>query len=116
MTPQQFRRLALALSGAVEGAHMGHADFRMNGKVLASLGHPGPGFGVVIVSPTDQAVLVAAQPEVFAPANGAWGARGCTVVTLAKARAPVVRDALQAAAERRPPRRPKGGGRRRRAA
>lgn len=93
MTDDQFRDLALALDGASEGAHMGHPDFRANGRVFASL-HGGGVTGMVALTPEQQAVLVGEHPRMFAPAAGAWGVKGYTTVTLAAATRPVTRGAL----------------------
>ena len=98
MTAEDFRRLALSLAGATEGAHMGHPDFRANGGVFASL-HAGDRTGMVKVTPEEQARLVQDAPKVFAPAAGAWGRQGYTVVTLAPAREPAVRGAMLQAFE-----------------
>lgn len=96
MTPNAFRKLALALPDAVEGAHMGHPDFRAGGRIFASLTADGLR-GMVKVSPTEQRSLVRAAADAFEPANGAWGKQGCTMVTLAVADAATVRDALRSA-------------------
>lgn len=97
MTPAQFRKLALAVPDAVEGAHMGHADFRIGGKIFASLGFPDAGWGMVKIAPEVQNVLVAAEPAAFEPAAGAWGRWGCTLVRLAKVDGVTMCGALAAA-------------------
>ena len=97
MTARQFRKIALGLDGAVEGAHMGHPDFRVAGKIFATLGYPDENFGVVKLSPKQQEAFVAAEPEVFAPVKGGWGQRGATTVRLREAREESVRRALVAA-------------------
>lgn len=99
----EFRRLALSLPTAVEAAHMGHADFRVGGRIFATLGHPSPQFAVVMLTPQDQDLLVHAHPAMFAPVAGKWGASGSTVVVLGKARVNVVATALEAAWRRRAP-------------
>jgi len=83
MTPNQFRRLALALPDATEGAHGGHPDFRVGGKVFASLGYPDATFGMVKLTPDQQAMLVEGTPTVFTPIANAWGLKGYTNVRLA---------------------------------
>lgn len=93
MTPAAFRRLALALPDAVEGAHHDHPDFRAHGRVFASL-HPDGEQAMVKVPPALQQHLVASHAGAFVPASGAWGRAGCTMVKLAAAPPPVVRDAL----------------------
>lgn len=96
VTPDDFRRLALALPETVEGEHHGHPDFRAHGRVFASL-HPDGVRAMVKVPPAVQLRLVAQHANVFAPANGAWGRAGCTMVVLALANAALLRDALQEA-------------------
>ena len=81
MTVHAFRRLALSFPGVVEGSHMGHADFRVGGKIFASIG-PEKGRAMVKLTPDTQADLVGEETGPFRPAGGAWGVRGCTLVTL----------------------------------
>jgi hypothetical protein len=99
MTPESFRKLALELPEAVEASHMGHPDFRVGGKIFAGLGPVGERepWGMVKLTPELQAPLLEAEPEAFAPASGAWGRRGATVVRLRKARVATVRRALASA-------------------
>jgi hypothetical protein len=96
MTAGEFRALALGLPEAAEAGHMGHPDFRVRGKVFATLGPDGD-WGMVKLTPDEQGLFVRTAPGVFAPFNGAWGRRGCTRVTLAAADEPTVRQALAAA-------------------
>ncbi len=105
MTTAAFRKAALALPEAVESSHMGHPDFRVGGKIFATLGYPDDAFGVVMLPPEDQAYFVNAHGASFAPAKGGWGKGGSTVVTLAKAETRVVRAALEVAWRRRAPKR-----------
>ncbi|MBX3358360.1 MAG: MmcQ/YjbR family DNA-binding protein [Phycisphaeraceae bacterium] len=82
-----FRRVALSMPFAVEGAHMGHADFRVAGKVFASLPPPAKGRekeerGMVRLGVAEQRRVVKEMPGVFEPAAGAWGRQGCTYVRL----------------------------------
>ena len=100
MTPAAFRRVALSLPDAIEGAHMGHADFRVNGKVFATLGWPDKAWAMVRLPPELQDALVLAAPEVFRPASGAWGRQGSTVVRLAKADEATPKDAIRSAWQR----------------
>ena len=93
MTARKFRNLALALPEAVEAAHMGHPDFRVRGKIFATLG-PKADWGMVKLTVAQQALFVAAAPGVFAPATGAWGRQGSTIVTLGDAELATVRRAL----------------------
>lgn len=82
MTLDQFRRLALTFPEASESAHMNHPDFRVAGKIFATLGYPDDEHGMVILPPDEQKQFVRAAPEVFAAAKGAWGKRGSTTVYL----------------------------------
>ena len=103
MTADEFRQLALSLPEAAEQSHMDHPDFRVRGKIFATLGYPDDGWGMVGLSPTDQQLLVLAQPGVFVPAKGAWGRPGATVVLLRAAKKTTVREALAAAWRYRAP-------------
>ena len=94
MTPAQFRRIALSFLGAVEGTHGGHPDFRVAGKVFASLGHAGAASAMVKLTPDQQAMLMTAAPSVFKPSTGAWGLRGYTNAHLPKADLATMRQAL----------------------
>ena len=108
MTPAEFRRLALRLPEAVEGAHMGHADFRVGGRIFATLGHPNDKFAVVMLTPQDQDLIVRDHPGAFAPVAGKWGASGSTTVTLDAVGvrgASAVAAALEAAWRKRAPKR-----------
>jgi len=82
MTPDEFRRLALKMEGATEGAHMGHPDFRANGRIFATL-YPDNGRGMVQLKPDQQADFLLVDQSAFAPASGAWGRQGSTTVQLA---------------------------------
>jgi hypothetical protein len=103
MTAAQFRRLALSYPGVIEGAHMGHADFRVVGKVFATLGYPNEKFAMVKLSPQDQSLIMRDHAAVFAPAAGKWGASGSTIVTLSMANSATVSSALEAAWRNRAP-------------
>jgi len=81
MTANQFRKIALGMDGAVEGAHMGHPDFRAFGRIFATL-HQGDKTGMVQLTPEQQAVFVRDHPDAFLPENGAWGRNGSTRVAL----------------------------------
>ncbi|MBS0376751.1 MAG: MmcQ/YjbR family DNA-binding protein [Proteobacteria bacterium] len=97
MTPDTFRRLALALPGAHESAHFNHPDFRVGKRVFATLGYPGPGDGMVKLTPLQQSQFVAAFPAVFAPVPGGWGVKGATRVNLRNATVGTLRPALHEA-------------------
>ena len=87
-----FRRIALALDGVVEGAHMGHPDFRAHGRIFATL-HADRLHGMVKLTPEQQARFMGGHPG-FAPESGAWGRQGCTRVTLAATDAETLGEAL----------------------
>jgi hypothetical protein len=99
MTENEFRRLALSLPEAVEGAHMGHPDFRVGGKIFASLRSPEVGWAMVALKPEQQEMFVKAVPDVFVPVKGGWGRGGATNVRLARATKSAVLDALRVAWE-----------------
>lgn len=94
LTPDDFRGIALALPGVTEGSHMGHADFRANGRIFATLGSPDAAYGMVKLAPEQQEMLAAAEPATFLPAAGAWGRQGSTLVRLEAADAPTIRSAM----------------------
>jgi hypothetical protein len=99
MTAAAFRRIALGMKNAVEGAHMGHPDFRINGRIFATL-RGSPPLGMVVLTPEEQQVLVEEHPDVFQPESGAWGRAGCTRVHLAAADAEQVGEAMTLAYRR----------------
>jgi len=103
VTPAQFRRIALSLPEAVEGAHMGHADFRVGGKIFATLGYPDRAWGMVNLTADQQALLVETTPEVFTPVPGGWGRKGSTHVRLSAADAATLKHALTIALTNRAP-------------
>lgn len=80
-TADRFRRIALGMKGAIEGAHMGHPDFRAHGRIFATL-HADHEWGMVKLTPEQQDAFVRDHPGVFVPENGAWGRQGCTAVRL----------------------------------
>jgi len=93
MTENQFRTIALSMGDAIEGAHMGHPDFRANGKIFATI-HTGGKTGMVKLTPEQQQDFVKEAPKAFAPENGAWGRQGCTRVTFTFADAEIVGKAM----------------------
>lgn len=106
MTADEFRRLALDLPGAVEQSHMGHPDFRANGRIFATLDAKEE-FGVVMLTPDEQKALMRENNASVEPAAGAWGRQGCTKVRLARAHTAAVRGAIVLAWEHvmaKPPR------------
>ncbi len=96
MTADDFRSLALSLPETLEHSHMGHPDFRVRGKIFASLG-PEEKWAMVKLTPEQQAGFTRADPEVFEAFRGAWGLRGCTKVILRAAGERIVWPALLAA-------------------
>lgn len=82
MTANEFRSLALKMDGATEGAHMGHPDFRTNGRIFATL-YPDNERGMVQLKPEQQADFLLLDQSTFAPASGGWGRQGSTTVQLA---------------------------------
>lgn len=100
MTADDFRRMALGLDGVVEASHMNHPDFRVGGRIFATL-QPGLKKGMVALSPEEQARFVEEAPETFEPVAGAWGRGGATSVVLAAADDDIVGEALTLAWQRR---------------
>lgn len=97
MTAKDFRRIALALDGAEEGAHMGAVDFRVGGHIFATLAHVKQGYGNLMLTPELQRDFVRDAPEIFLPVAGGWGRMGATHIRLAAASEEVLAGALQAA-------------------
>jgi hypothetical protein len=97
MSASTFRRIALALPEAVEGAHQGHADFRVGKRIFATLGYPDKAWGMVKLTPEQQSMLAEAEPDIFRPVPGGWGKSGSTNVRLSKADATTLRSALSMA-------------------
>ena len=105
MTITDFRRVALSMPEASESAHMAHPDFRVGGKIFATLGYPDQEHGMVILPPEEQARLVRAHPDTFAPAAGAWGRSGSTSVRLDGVDEPALRRIMEIAWRKRAPKR-----------
>jgi hypothetical protein len=103
MTAAEFRRLALSLPETEERAHMNHPDFRVGGKIFATLGYPDKSWAMVKLFPDQQAEFVAACPQIFVPVKGGWGKQGGTNVLLKAASEERVREALAAAWQNRAP-------------
>ena len=94
MKAADFRRIALSFEGAEEGSHNGSPDFRVGGRIFATLASQSEGYGNLMLSPELQADLVEERPAVFVPVAGGWGRMGATHVRLAKATAKVLTGAL----------------------
>src|SRR5438105_10030201 len=103
MKADDFRRIALSLPGASESAHMGHPDFRVSGKIFATLGYTNEESGVIILPPDEQGRIVRAHPAIFMPIKGAWGRQGSTQVNLAAVDAATLRSAMVAAWRKKAP-------------
>lgn len=97
MNAKDFRRIALTLEGAEEGSHMGAMDFRVGGKIFATLAHEKLGYGNLMLTPEQQAAFVEDLPEVFLPVHGGWGRNGATHVRLAIVNEDVLKGALRTA-------------------
>ena len=97
MTPNKFRELALNFPEAIESAHMHHPDFRVAGKIFATLGYPNENSAMVKLSPEEQNEFVRTSPGVFTQVKGAWGRQGATNINLPVATIKIVREALTAA-------------------
>jgi hypothetical protein len=97
MNTDDFRRMALSLEGAEESSHMGAPDFRVQGKIFATLASQRQGYGNLKLTPEQQADFVRELPEVFLPISGGWGRMGMTHILLAKASTEVLAGALYAA-------------------
>jgi hypothetical protein len=97
VTPKQFRQLALSFPESEERAHMRHPDFRVAGKIFATLGYPDKNWGMVKLTPEQQEELVNEEPKALVPAAGAWGRQGSTTVRLKSIRKATLRRAMEAA-------------------
>ena len=97
MKAADFRRIALSFEGAEEGSHMGAADFRVGGRIFATLASQKDGYGNLMLTPEQQAEFVRELPEVFLPIHGGWGKMGATHIRLAKANEDVLVGALRTA-------------------
>jgi hypothetical protein len=97
MTPADFKRIALSLDGAEEGSHMGAVDFRVGGRIFATLASQAKGYGNLALTPEQQAAFCEELPDVFIPIAGGWGRMGMTHIVLAQASEDVLRGALHTA-------------------
>ena len=97
MTAKEFRRIALSLEGAEEGSHMGSVDFRIGGRIFATLAAVKQGYGNLMITPGQQQAFVEELPDVFLPVQGGWGRNGATQVRLAEVNKDVLEGALRAA-------------------
>jgi YjbR len=97
MNAADFRRIALSLEGAEEGSHMGSADFRVGGRIFATLAAQDKGYGNLMLTPEQQADFVAEQPDLFLPVAGGWGKSGATHIRLDAANEDLLTGALRPA-------------------
>jgi len=97
MNAEDFRRIALSLPGSQESSHMGSPDFRVDGRIFATLASQSKGYGNLMLSPEQQAQFVAEAPEVFLPVAGGWGRNGATHIRLAAANEDMLAGALRTA-------------------
>ena len=99
VTADRFRSLALEISGAIESSHMNHPDFRIGGRIFASLGYPDDKHGMVKFTPEQQRNFLKKAPGMFSPCAGAWGHQGATSVKLTQAKIGLLRTALKMASK-----------------
>ena len=97
MNAEDFRRIALSLEGAEESSHMGAPDFRVGGRIFATLASQSQGYGNLMLTPDQQAAFVEELPELFVPIAGGWGRMGMTHIRLAAANEDVLTGALRTA-------------------
>ena len=97
MNANDFRRIALSFKDAEESSHMGQPDFRVGGRIFATLASQKQGYGNLMLTPEQQAAFVDELPEVFVPIAGGWGRMGMTHIRLAVANEDVLTGALQTA-------------------
>lgn len=97
MNANDFRRIALSLEGAEEGSHMGAVDFRVGGRIFATLASIKLGYGNLMLTPEQQAAFVDESPDIFLPVAGGWGKMGATHIRLAAANEDVLAGALRTA-------------------
>ena len=67
MKVADFRRLALALEGAEEGSHMGNPDFRVGGRIFATLASQKQGYGNLMLTPRYKRSLLLSSLMCFCP-------------------------------------------------
>ena len=97
MTAGDFRRIALSLEGVEESSHMGSPDFRVGGRIFATLAAEKQGYGNLVLTPEQQAVFIEELPDIFLPIAGGWGRMGMTHIRLAEASEDVLAAALRTA-------------------
>jgi len=96
MTSDEFRSIALSFPGAEERSHMDHPDFRVGGKIFATLG-PDLTWGMAKLTPAQQQDYLRIDTANLKPASGKWGEGGATLIMLRDIDPGLVRDALHTA-------------------
>jgi len=76
---------------------MGAVDFRVGGRIFATLAAVKQGYGNLILTPEQQAQFVNEAPKIFLPIRGGWGRNGATHVVLAAANEDLLQGALRTA-------------------
>jgi hypothetical protein len=109
MTPADFRRIALSFEGTEEGSHMGATDFRVGGRIFATLASVSKGYGNLMLTPNQQAAFIAERPDLFLPVSGGWGRMGATHIRLAEADEDTLTGALHTCWKLRLEKNSKGG-------
>jgi hypothetical protein len=99
VTRREFRNMALSFAETEARSHMGHPDFRVAGKIFATLGYPDSTWGMLKLTPIEQRMFIDAEPKAFKPSAGAWGRRGATNVKLGAVKKTTLRRAMAAAWE-----------------
>src|SRR5690349_14051103 len=97
MNASGFRKIALGFEGVEQGSHMGAVDFRVGGRIFATLASEKLGYGNLIISPELQAELIGQRPDLFLPVAGGWGRMGATHIRLADATAADLKRVLRTA-------------------
>jgi hypothetical protein len=105
VTAADFRRIALSMPQAVEGSHFGQADFRVGGRIFATLALEAEGYGVLLLTAEQQAGMIEDESDIFSPVPGGWGRKGATRIRLAKVAPDILEGALRTAWLRRAPKR-----------
>jgi hypothetical protein len=108
LAASDFRRIALSLPEAIEGSHFGQTDFRVGGKIFATLALEAEGYGVLLFTADQQAGMAEDEPEIFSPVSGGWGRNGATRVRLDKVTADILEAPLRTAWLRKAPKRLSG--------
>ena len=103
MGAADFRRIALSLPEATQGSHFGNTDFRVGGKIFATLSLIKEGYGVLLLTPEQQEGMVQDEPGIFSPIPNKWGIAGATRVQLSKVTVDVLESALRTAWRKRAP-------------